>query len=175
MTDTLPVRLYDTNIGTLERTTRGGAVLRWSREAIDRWGENSRVLSAGLRVGVDDEQTSEAFFGGLLPEGEHIARLALAYRPGGAARSPNERGLANAVGVCHCGIKCRDHLRHRPGVVGATPRQLRVEHVIDRRVSGRIRRAPNLAHKVGRGADPRTRVLARTVHRTLEGVVINQG
>ncbi|MBD3751409.1 MAG: HipA domain-containing protein [Micrococcales bacterium] len=76
MTDTLPVRLYDTNIGTLERTTRGGAVLRWSREAIDRWGENSRVLSAGLRVGVDDEQTSEAFFGGLLPEGEHISRLA---------------------------------------------------------------------------------------------------
>ena len=76
MTDALPVRLYDTRIGTLERTARGGVVLRWSREAIDRWGENSRVLSAGLRVGVADEQASEAFFGGLLPEGEHIARLA---------------------------------------------------------------------------------------------------
>ena len=36
MTDALPVRLYDTGIGTLERTARGGVVLRWSREAIDR-------------------------------------------------------------------------------------------------------------------------------------------
>lgn len=76
MTDALPVVLYGTALGALERTRQGGAVLRWSRESVRRWGENSRVLSSGLRVGVEDAAASEAFFGGLLPEGEHIARLA---------------------------------------------------------------------------------------------------
>lgn len=112
MTDALPVRLYDTNIGTLERTARGGAVLRWSREAIDRWGENSRVLSAGLRVGVDDEQASEAFFGGLLPEGEHIARLAREVKVdrGDVVGLLGEVGadLAGALRVGHLEAQQRD-------------------------------------------------------------------
>ncbi|MBT9607958.1 HipA domain-containing protein [Microbacterium sp.] len=73
--DGLPVSLYGTMIGHLERDG-SRAVLRWSTEAEQRWGLRSRVLSASLRVGDDDADLSESFFGALLPEGEHIARLA---------------------------------------------------------------------------------------------------
>ena len=71
----VPVVLYGTMIGHL---TREGsrAVLRWSAEAEQRWGLRSRVLSASLRVGEESADLSESFFGALLPEGEHIARLA---------------------------------------------------------------------------------------------------
>lgn len=71
----LPVELYGTTIGHLERDG-DRAVMRWSAEAEQRWGLGSRVLSASLRVGQDSADLSEAFFGALLPEGEHIARLA---------------------------------------------------------------------------------------------------
>lgn len=73
--DRVPVVLYGTMIGHL---TREGsrAVLRWSAEAEKRWGLRSRVLSASLRVGEESADLSESFFGALLPEGEHIARLA---------------------------------------------------------------------------------------------------
>ncbi|MGC0369256.1 type II toxin-antitoxin system HipA family toxin [Microbacterium sp. SLBN-111] len=73
--DRLPVVLYGTLIGHLEREGPR-AVLRWSHEAERRWGLRSRVLSASLRVGDESADRSEAFFGALLPEGEHIARLA---------------------------------------------------------------------------------------------------
>lgn len=73
--DDLPVALYGTAIGHLERDG-GRAVLRWSAAAEDRWGLGSRVLSASLRVGEESAELSESFFGALLPEGEHIARLA---------------------------------------------------------------------------------------------------
>ncbi|WP_314453609.1 HipA domain-containing protein [uncultured Microbacterium sp.] len=73
--DRLPVVLYGTTIGHLERQG-SRAVLRWSREAEQRWGLRSRALSASLRVGEDSADLSESFFGALLPEGEHIARLA---------------------------------------------------------------------------------------------------
>ncbi|WP_341580034.1 type II toxin-antitoxin system HipA family toxin [Microbacterium schleiferi] len=123
MTDALPVRLYDTRIGTLERTARGGVVLRWSREAIDRWGENSRVLSAGLRVGVDDEHASEAFFGGLLPEGEHIARLAREVKVdrGDVVGLLAEVGadLAGALRVGHLEAQQRDPEKLDIDAVGA--------------------------------------------------------
>lgn len=123
MTDALPVRLYDTRIGTLERTARGGVVLRWSREAIDRWGENSRVLSAGLRVGVADEQASEAFFGGLLPEGEHIARLAREVKVdrGDVVGLLAEVGadLAGALRVGHLEAQQRDPEKLDIDAVGA--------------------------------------------------------
>ena len=74
-TDRLPVALYGTHLGHLERVGRR-AVLRWSTEAEERWGVGSTVLSTSLRVGTDSADLSEAFFGALLPEGEHIARLA---------------------------------------------------------------------------------------------------
>lgn len=123
MTDALPVRLSDTHIGTLERTARGGVVLRWSREAIDRWGENSRVLSAGLRVGVDDEHASEAFFGGLLPEGEHIARLAREVKVdrGDVVGLLAEVGadLAGALRVGHLEAQQRDPEKLDIDAVGA--------------------------------------------------------
>lgn len=73
--DHLPVVLYGTMVGYLEREG-AGAVLRWSAEAERRWGLGSRVLSASLRVGQESVELSESFFGALLPEGEHIARLA---------------------------------------------------------------------------------------------------
>ena len=73
--DRLPVVLYGTLIGHLEREGPR-TVLRWSPEAERRWGLQSRVLSTSLRVGDDSADRSEAFFGALLPEGEHIARLA---------------------------------------------------------------------------------------------------
>lgn len=123
MIDALPVRLYDTRIGTLERTARGGVVLRWSREAIDRWGENSRVLSAGLRVGVADEHASEAFFGGLLPEGEHIARLAREVKVdrGDVVGLLAEVGadLAGALRVGHLEAQQRDPEKLDIDAVGA--------------------------------------------------------
>ena len=86
----------------------------------------------------------------------------------GAACSTNERGLADAVGERRGGIQRRDHLRHHAGIVRETPRQLRVEDIIDRRVTRRIHRAPHLAHEVDRSTHPRIRVIAGTIQRTLE-------
>lgn len=73
--DRLRVVLYGTTVGHLERQGPR-AVLRWSPDAEQRWGLRSRALSASLRVGEDSADLSESFFGALLPEGEHIARLA---------------------------------------------------------------------------------------------------
>lgn len=90
----LPVVLYGTAIGMLEREGPY-AVLRWSADAERRWGLGSRVLSASLRVGTASTVLSEAFFGALLPEGEHIARLA---REAKADRG-DLVGLLGAVGA----------------------------------------------------------------------------
>jgi serine/threonine-protein kinase HipA len=84
MTDAeLPVRLHGTHLGDLVTTTgagrgarAGGAILRWSRDAEQRWGLNSAALSRSLRVGFSSIGQTESFFGALLPEGRHLERLA---------------------------------------------------------------------------------------------------
>lgn len=73
---TLEVELYGTTIGSLVDASDRRALLEWSPAAGERWGMNSPALSLGLRVGVSSAELTESFFGALLPEGEHIARLA---------------------------------------------------------------------------------------------------
>lgn len=72
----LPVTLAGTRIGELVRQSDGRALLRWSSEAETRWGLNSPVLSRSLRVGFATAEQTESFFGALLPEGQHLERLA---------------------------------------------------------------------------------------------------
>ena len=73
----LPVQLYGTRLGILERHN-GRALLRWTADAEQRWALNSPVLSRSLRVGTESVDATESFFGALLPEGAHIGKLAQA-------------------------------------------------------------------------------------------------
>ena len=90
----LPVTLYGTRLGELVRD-RDRALLRWSPEAEERFGINSTVLSHGLRVGLASTRYTESFFGGLLPEGAHLDRLAAAVQ----VASNDLVGLLAAVGA----------------------------------------------------------------------------
>lgn len=72
----LPVGLYGTHIGELLGDGRGRALLRWSDGAAERWGLNAEVLSQSLRVGFSSVESTESFFGALLPEGRHLQTLA---------------------------------------------------------------------------------------------------
>lgn len=92
---TLPVRLYGTRIGDLVRLRDGRALLRWSAEAESRWGLNSPVLSQSLRVGFATSEQTESFFGALLPEGQHLERLARDRR----VQSDDLVGMLAAVGA----------------------------------------------------------------------------
>ena len=72
----LPVHLYGTLAGWLsgddETTT-----FDWAPEAIGRWGVNSSVMSTSLPVGRAPEPDAPAnFFGGMLPEGIGLEKLA---------------------------------------------------------------------------------------------------
>ncbi len=71
----LNVTLYGTTLGYLERDGRQ-ALFRWASDAERRWGLGSPILSMSLRVGMHSADLTESFFGAMLPEGEHIARLA---------------------------------------------------------------------------------------------------
>jgi len=75
MAEVLSVSLFGTHIGELTPGA-GSALLHWSREAEERWGLNSPVLSRNLRVSLVSTEATESFFGALLPEGRHINRLA---------------------------------------------------------------------------------------------------
>lgn len=90
----LPARLYGTHIGDLVRAD-GGALLIWSAEAVDRWGLNSPILSRNLRVGTSDVESTESFFGALLPEGRHLQTLATAVK----TSSSDLVGMLAAVGA----------------------------------------------------------------------------
>ncbi|MGY6496630.1 MAG: type II toxin-antitoxin system HipA family toxin [Microcella sp.] len=70
----LPVHLYGHQIGTLTDSADGGPILRWNPAG--KWRLNSPVLSRHLRVGVEDSDATESFFGNLLPEGVHLDDLA---------------------------------------------------------------------------------------------------
>ena len=92
--DGLAVSLYGQVLGDLT-ASRGRALLRWSSEAETRNGLNSTILSLSLRVGLSSTERTESFFGGLLPEGVHLDRLAAATQ-----RSSNDLlGLLTAVGA----------------------------------------------------------------------------
>lgn len=95
MTDApLSVELYGTSIGELTRTSRGRALFVWSADAIVRWPLRSTPLSASLPVGTSSVDTTESFFGALLPEGRWLDRLATALQ----VRSNDLVGILGAVG-----------------------------------------------------------------------------
>lgn len=70
----LPVSLHGRELGVLDDGADGRPILRWHTPG--PWRLNSTVLSRHLRVGVDSADATESFFGGLLPEGVHLDRLA---------------------------------------------------------------------------------------------------
>ncbi|MFB9315456.1 HipA domain-containing protein [Nocardioides plantarum] len=69
--DALDLWLYDTRAARLTRTRRDLPQLEWTTEAIDRWGEGSRVVSNLLPVGAHAYPGAvKAFLDGYLPEGQ---------------------------------------------------------------------------------------------------------
>lgn len=70
----LTVTLHGEEIGQLTDGVEGRPVLRWHTPA--PWRLNSAVLSRHLRVGLGDSAATESCFGGLLPEGVQLDRLA---------------------------------------------------------------------------------------------------
>lgn len=70
----LPITLHGQQLGVLDDGDDGRPILQWHTPG--RWRLNSAVLSRHLRVGVDSADATESFFGGLLPEGVHLDRLA---------------------------------------------------------------------------------------------------
>lgn len=96
MTDAaLRVELYGTHVGELTRASRGRALFAWSNDAIARWPLRSTPLSASLPVGTSSVETTESFFGALLPEGRWLDRLANALHVG----SNDLVGIFDAVGA----------------------------------------------------------------------------
>lgn len=73
MTDELEAHLYGAHIGTLRRAS-DGVQFTASAEAIEAFGLNSKILSAGLPLNPA-AQDATAFVGGLLPEGPALANL----------------------------------------------------------------------------------------------------
>lgn len=89
----LPVHLYGHHIGTLTDAADGRPILRWNPDG--KWRLNSPALSRHLRVGVEDSDATESFFGNLLPEGVHLDDLARETR----TRSKDLVGMLAVVGA----------------------------------------------------------------------------
>lgn len=94
--DALTVDLHGERLGTL-RQTRAGAQWHASERALEKYGIGSPVLSAGLPLDSSPSPVpaSEAFFGGLLPEG---ARLDALLRDSPGSSRENLVGLLGLVG-----------------------------------------------------------------------------
>jgi len=92
----LGVMLYGADVGRLIRTPRGVTFVA-SPEALERYGFGSTVLSLALPLDAEpaEPRRTEAFFGGLLPEGRRLDELIQA-RPG--LRRGDLLGLLAAVG-----------------------------------------------------------------------------
>ena len=118
--DELPVSLYGTHLGELVGE-RGRALLRWSIDAEERFGLNSPILSRSLRVGFGSAEQTESFFGGLLPEGVHLDRLATQVQ----AASNDLVGLLGAVGADLAGALRVGHPRER-----SEPETLSIDEVV---------------------------------------------
>ena len=91
----LRVELYGVHIGDLTRAPRGRALFDWSNDALARWPLRSTPLSASLPVGTSNVDTTESFFGALLPEGRWLDLLANALQ----VRSNDLIGIFGAVGA----------------------------------------------------------------------------
>jgi serine/threonine-protein kinase HipA len=74
----LPVNLHGIQLGLLTDGDDGRPILRWNNTG--PWRRNSAILSRHLRVGVTNSDATTSFFGGLLPEGVHLDRLATAVQ-----------------------------------------------------------------------------------------------
>ncbi|CAN5245511.1 type II toxin-antitoxin system HipA family toxin [soil metagenome] len=78
MSEILPVSLYGIHVGDLERIDSGSVTFRVAAEAVDRYGTASPVLSMSMPLvrTRSYDASADSFFGGLLPEGEALDRLA---------------------------------------------------------------------------------------------------
>jgi serine/threonine-protein kinase HipA len=94
MPETLGVTLYGTPVGELG-SRNSVATFTWTSDAEERWGLGSPVLSQSLLVGRSAPSAVDAFFGGLLPEGIWLDRLAQRA----AVSSRDIVGLLGAVGA----------------------------------------------------------------------------
>lgn len=94
--DAIAVNLHGEPLGTL-RQTRAGAQWRASEQALDTYGIGSLILSVALPLDSSPAPiaASEAFFGGLLPEGPRLDAL-LRDTPG--TSRDNLVGLLSEVG-----------------------------------------------------------------------------
>ena len=89
----LPISLHGQLIGTLTDGPDGRPLMVWAQPT--PWRLNSAVLSRHLRVGLTNSGATQSFFGGLLPEGEHLNRLAREVKVG----SDDLVGIFAAVGA----------------------------------------------------------------------------
>ena len=66
----LDVWLYGTCIATLAEAPRQRLSLRWTTDALERWGRGAQLLSSMLAIGTDPpDVVVKAYIDGLLPEG----------------------------------------------------------------------------------------------------------
>ena len=93
----LTVLLYGTHLGVLRRTPQGRATFTASTQALARYGVGARPLSMALPLQTRPvpPEATEAFFGGLLPEG---ARRDVLARAAGCSRD-DVIGLLRFVGA----------------------------------------------------------------------------
>jgi serine/threonine-protein kinase HipA len=79
--ETLTVWLYGTQVAHLSETHDGDLALTWTRDAYDRWGDRSRVLSQLLPISLPSSsphsQRVTTFIDGLLPEGNARVNYAI--------------------------------------------------------------------------------------------------
>jgi len=93
----LQMWLRGEHLGELEQLRSGRARLRFSSDAVNRWGEGSRPLSLSLPMTTSrvEGRNLDTFLDGLLPEGALLAQLQNGY----GARTPIEL-------LCHIGLEC---------------------------------------------------------------------
>lgn len=78
MENRLPVNLYGTTVGQLEKVSENSVQFHSSDEGIERFGVGSTVISNSLPLASRPSSIAAAtnFFGGLLPEGRGLTNLA---------------------------------------------------------------------------------------------------
>lgn len=77
------VWLYGTHVGDLSRPRAGKLRFDYRKEAIDRWGNASIVLSTSMPVSTDVRPTGDivsAFFKNVLPEGDALTSMRTLYQ-----------------------------------------------------------------------------------------------
>lgn len=78
MTGSLPVTLYGVHLGDIRTHHHSGVAFQATTEALDNFGVGSPVLSVSMPLRLREfTHSAGPFFGGLLPEGEALERLAV--------------------------------------------------------------------------------------------------